>query len=349
MQRILLYNASCGFCTSVAAGVEDEAGGWLTVRDMDDPQMRELTKRAAAGFRGEEPLLLLVRDDRVTALRGMSMRLHLLKGLGSKRSWNIWKRIASSADSAAGDSRGLTRRGVLGRAAAVSASVAVLAGVRTAPAAAASTTDSEDWLARLTLGEARELTGEELQQTWRSAQGSANLRGLMGSELPDGPLSTQEAPGVAQSAELNGVTHQIAGGGELTALLRQRGDEFAVFYEARQGQDTRHRSMILQLDEAHDRLHIVGRAEQDEVLAPTSNVTLRSSCSKASDCPGACFTCQCSGISLTCMAQCCGSCLAACAGGPQACVACATLYCSPCMFLSKCCNGKACSYRPACN
>ncbi|WP_157036477.1 hypothetical protein [Streptomonospora alba] len=48
------------FCTNVARGVEEEAQGWLSVRDLHNAEMGALLERAPGRSRGEEPVLLLV-------------------------------------------------------------------------------------------------------------------------------------------------------------------------------------------------------------------------------------------------------------------------------------------------
>ncbi|KIH96436.1 hypothetical protein LP52_24995 [Streptomonospora alba] len=283
----------------------------------------------------------------------MAMRLRLLAGLGPRRAWNVLARITTAASgSAPAAASRMSRRGALGRTAAVAAAAGVFSGLRLAPAAAETSASaaSDDWLARLVLKNSRDLADGELQQAWSSARGSANLRNLLEAELPDQPAglgAARSSTGRGSGEDLKGVVHQIEGGGELTALLWQKDNLSVLFYEARQGQETTRRSMVLDLDEPQERLNILGRSEQEELLVPSGDVQTRMACSPGG-CSGACYSCQCSGYDLGCLATCCGSCVAACAGGPQACVACATLYCAPCLGLIGCCSGSACQYRPSC-
>lgn len=350
MQRILLYNAGCSFCTNVARGVEEEAGGWLSARDLYEPEMRALLERAPGRPPGEEPVLLLVEQGRVTVLRGLAMRLRLLAGLGPRRAWGVLARIASAAgEQAPARSTGVSRRGVLGRTAAVVAAAGVFSGMRMAPAAAApSAPDPDDWLARLDLTDPREIPQEQIKGAWQRARNSSNVRKLLEAELPDSPAELEDLRADTEAEELGGVVHQIADGGELTALVWRRGDVYCFSYEARRPGGVLRRAQILRLDQERESAHVLATADTDALTLPSGEVSTLASCTSDSDCSGACYACRCTSLNVSCAANCCGPCAFAC-GAVWSCLSCLGVWCPACQLLNSCCQGKDCRWRESCS
>lgn len=94
VERYLLFDASCLSCAKTAREVERGADGWLTVRGLQEPSMRELLERAR--IQGFEPTLIIVAGDDVRGYTGPKLAARLLAGVGPLRGAAIVRAIGSA-------------------------------------------------------------------------------------------------------------------------------------------------------------------------------------------------------------------------------------------------------------
>ncbi len=95
MQRYLLFDGGCAFCTKLAQNIEREADGWVRARSLHDADMQALLSRARPGWTWE-PTLLEVEGERVRAYAGFALRVRLVLGLGIKRALRIANQVQQS-------------------------------------------------------------------------------------------------------------------------------------------------------------------------------------------------------------------------------------------------------------
>ncbi|GAA3754168.1 hypothetical protein [Salinactinospora qingdaonensis] len=356
MHRILIYNAGCGLCATIADNLAHQARGWLVVAHRNAPHTRALLERLPRPARREEPLLLLVDASRVRAVRGLALRLRLLIGLGPRRAWTIARHITTAAagqrDRACPPAR-LSRRGLLGQATAALTAAAIVTGIGARAARAQPNAPAtDDWLAQLDLTGARAIPPGELAHAWQHARATATTQKLLDAELPH-PVPELEALRRPTSAvdghatELGGVIHQIADGGHLTALAWRRGPLHCLSYEARRPHGVRRRATLLRLDPTTGRAHLLASADTDTLTVATGAATRGADCTHSGHCPGACSTCGCSRLDLACAANCCAPCAFAC-GAVWSCLSCIALWCPLCQSLNNCCTARACQWRESC-
>ncbi|HLT10106.1 MAG TPA: twin-arginine translocation signal domain-containing protein [Micromonosporaceae bacterium] len=179
MQRYLLCDSSCPVCSSLAADVEREAEGWLTVRSLHDQEIQRLLDRGRPNWRWE-PTLLTVDGDRVQVSTGAVLAARLVAGVGLRRA----SRIARLAQRAIAGTyvAGLSRRSLLKTA---GASVAALAGLAFVPKAASAAPPADPGATVLT-GPARDGLAQaaRAQAGLRSVERALAARGFA-SEPPD--------------------------------------------------------------------------------------------------------------------------------------------------------------------
>ncbi len=113
MHRYLLFDSGCAMCTGLAEQIELESGGLLEARSLRDPEMHLLLEAARAPRRWE-PTLLEVDPRGARAYTGTTMRIHLVRGLGVRRTGRILGLIVRRAiEDAKADPADPTRRSLL--------------------------------------------------------------------------------------------------------------------------------------------------------------------------------------------------------------------------------------------
>ena len=140
MRNIVLYAGSCPACSRVARLVTDASIAGLEARPFDDPQVS--ASLADAGLETpDRPALVVIGDTEALLLTGWAMRRHLAALVGWRRSGTIVRLLAAEWRARLTRSAGLSalsRRGVIGGAAAGILGWAMSSGVAhaaTSPAA----------------------------------------------------------------------------------------------------------------------------------------------------------------------------------------------------------------------
>lgn len=115
-QLILLYDSTCSMCSRVADAAT-EGSAELSVRGLQDPQMRELLSSAGCPELFE-PALLEVSDHSVAVHTRFRLRSRLARHVGLRDSFRIMHAMVDSVAPAADPSRRrfLSIAGVLGAA-----------------------------------------------------------------------------------------------------------------------------------------------------------------------------------------------------------------------------------------
>lgn len=108
MQRFLLFDGGCQICSEAVSDIEMIAKGWLTVKSLNDPEIRALLDTHVPDWKFR-PMLVEVDDHRVRVKTGFSMSSALLFGLGPVRS----QRVLSRAVRAVQEKNAPARRSVL--------------------------------------------------------------------------------------------------------------------------------------------------------------------------------------------------------------------------------------------
>lgn len=359
MERYLLFDASCAFCTQLARSMQEQSGGWIhDVRDLRHPDTRQLLESRG---RQElwEPALVEVQDDQAHVFTGMRLRVHLLRGLGPSRAWHVW-RLMTHGLSAAGErdpdrhDGALSepgRRRFLARAGGVLAGVAVASGVGSRSLAHATTRDG-DWLARLSLGGAKELSGDELAAAWSDFRSSEELRRMLSAGDLAGDAGVQRfkaalGSGVSRRPEeFLAVRHSVATGGELIAAVFRTSDTVVANYRLRTEDQSHSRILVLRPHESDGTVRKLARMEDGTLLVPSGASTAQA-CNSQSDCPGQCVNCSCNNWNTTCLANCCAPCAFAC-GTPATCIGCIVVWCPVCSSINRCCRSAQCELDPSC-
>ena len=88
MKRYLLFDSGCIKCSKVARTIEKEVNGWLVADSLHNPQMQELLDRVKPDWHWE-PTLLEINGEQVTVFTRTSLVIHLLRGLGLRKTWQI--------------------------------------------------------------------------------------------------------------------------------------------------------------------------------------------------------------------------------------------------------------------
>ncbi len=88
MERYLLFDAGCAYCSTLAQTIEQESQGWLQARSLRDPQMQAYLKQGRHQLRWE-PTLLEVSREQVRVCTGWTLRYKMLLGLGPQRMWRV--------------------------------------------------------------------------------------------------------------------------------------------------------------------------------------------------------------------------------------------------------------------
>lgn len=88
MEYILLFDAQCERCNSLANQVKAIAKNRVDVRSLYEPEMQELLDQNSDGWQWE-PKLLILNGEEVQVLSGISLSLTLLRILGVQNSFKI--------------------------------------------------------------------------------------------------------------------------------------------------------------------------------------------------------------------------------------------------------------------
>jgi hypothetical protein len=159
MQRFLLFDSGCAVCSSVAEQVEQDAGGWLQVRDLNDPEMRQLLDQHYP-TRVFRPTLVVVDGEKARMFTGPALSVRLVAGIGMRRAARIARHIVGMTARHPED--GVSRRSLLK---AASTGAVALFGLSFKPAAGAATAEGDDLL-----------FGRQLDSVGRAAQASPGFR-----------------------------------------------------------------------------------------------------------------------------------------------------------------------------
>ncbi|MCW4352591.1 hypothetical protein ONR57_04665 [Hoyosella sp. YIM 151337] len=129
--RTLFYDGGCASCAAAAKEAQEQANGWLTIRNLNEAESQAYLDAHVPGWKFE-PMLVIDEGGQITARHGAGMFRVLLRGLGAGAAFRILRMIGDKG--VGGPVGGTTRRsalkGVLGGA-------AVVAGLATFPATAA--------------------------------------------------------------------------------------------------------------------------------------------------------------------------------------------------------------------
>ncbi|WP_283136576.1 hypothetical protein [Rhizohabitans arisaemae] len=164
MKRYLLFDGGCRLCTSVARGVEEDAGHWLQARSLHDPEMAALLGEHRPSSR-TRPALVTDDGSRVRVWTGLAMSIRLAAGVGPRRAARIVRRIARMP---AAEGEGTSRRSALR---ATGAGALALLGLTFGSGTAAAVTGDGDG--------GPILMGEALSAAVEAAQGSPEVRSAL--------------------------------------------------------------------------------------------------------------------------------------------------------------------------
>jgi len=90
MQRYLLFDSGCASCAALAQRVEHESEGWLLARSLHDDEIQNMLTHRNPNWKWE-PMLVQVEDENYTIFSGMKMRTEMVRGLGLRKAWAIWR------------------------------------------------------------------------------------------------------------------------------------------------------------------------------------------------------------------------------------------------------------------
>ncbi|QWF85839.1 hypothetical protein [Amycolatopsis sp. CA-230715] len=173
MSYFLVFDAECAPCTQVAAAIRDLKIENLSVVSRTDPSVRQAFERSGRDVPGV-PALVRVEGNRVRCWTGMALRVRLARLVGVHRARTLVRLLVLEASAKArrrGSGKSLTRRRLLGGAAA-GAGLAIFArGTATAAAGgssgmrAATSAERDRALARAEVREAAAVWGVTDEQT----------------------------------------------------------------------------------------------------------------------------------------------------------------------------------------
>jgi predicted DCC family thiol-disulfide oxidoreductase YuxK len=95
MERHLLFDSQCHFCSQVAHDIIIESGGLLEARSLRDPAIKNLLIKANPNWRWE-PMLLEIEDEQVRVFTQTRMALRLARRLGLRRAWRTVRIVQKS-------------------------------------------------------------------------------------------------------------------------------------------------------------------------------------------------------------------------------------------------------------
>jgi len=111
-QRYLLFDGGCSSCTAIARQVEQESNGWLTVKSLDDAEMRRLLDKHRPGWKFQ-PTLITVDGAEVTISTGISLSARIGAALGLRRAARVASLVMKNQSSKPASGANPTRRSVL--------------------------------------------------------------------------------------------------------------------------------------------------------------------------------------------------------------------------------------------
>ena len=88
MKRYLLFDSGCCGCSKIAKSIEQEAGDKLTIRNLRDPEVREMLDRELPKWKWE-PMLVEEKNEKVRIYTGRALSRRLLLVLGPRRALHI--------------------------------------------------------------------------------------------------------------------------------------------------------------------------------------------------------------------------------------------------------------------
>ena len=362
---VLGFDARCMTCNGLAQRIEEAVGDRLEIRSLNDPMMRQWRRQALGENAPWAPTLIEVNGSVVRAWTGVRMGAHSAHKLGPAVTWRLAKilgemRKEGSAERSPyyGLSRSQFLKGVGG--AVVGMSVLSGTGSFAGPATA-----QEHWLSRLSPVSSKELSEKEAPVAWARLARGRHLRGLLSSRAPDdnaaasrirGRLLSAGKAGVAgpSTATIEGVNHEVEGGGRLLALVYQEGDALIASYRFdKPGQDTRLLSRMIE-DESEELVRVPVEAEDEVFETPQgaarqdeSKLSARGrTCRSGSNC-GPCYACRCVSASKRCLFNCCAPCTLSCAT-LWTCLACVAVWCPVCASINRYCYRTECRYISGC-
>jgi len=88
MERYLLFDSGCKFCTQVATQIENEVNGKIMSRSLRDPEILSILRTAKSEWKWE-PMLLEVKANKTRVYSGLQMRIRLTSLLGVRQAWKV--------------------------------------------------------------------------------------------------------------------------------------------------------------------------------------------------------------------------------------------------------------------
>lgn len=91
MERFLIYDSGCHSCNQLAEVVQDAASGRIVSLSIRDPRARAMLDSAYPRGWSPAPYLVFVEGERIRAWTGLNSATRLMKIVGLRNSWRIWK------------------------------------------------------------------------------------------------------------------------------------------------------------------------------------------------------------------------------------------------------------------
>ncbi|MGP4079175.1 hypothetical protein ACTWQL_04610 [Pseudalkalibacillus sp. R45] len=338
VKRYLLFDSNCSVCINLATSIEKESNGWLTIRSLHNPEMKELLNQAKPDWEFE-PTILEVHDNKPPIVyTGMQLKTYILKGLGIRKSLRI-SRTIRDAGVPWFTQKSPTPLEYQGRRSFVKKGGIFLGGVLLSPLLTsvlpqrftkntlAATTEESDsltpknWRTKVKIKESKELSNKEIQKYL-----TADVQQAFAFKEDD--LSID-------ALSVKGVFHMLEDGNTLLALVMQKGDYISVYYSLSVpiyhfGRG----SYLYKVDEEKETITLVDQIVNGE---PVKDSSIQSACG---NCTIENFSygggSECKTWNVSCLIQCCGPCTLAC-GTWAGCLPCVLLWCPVCA--STCCTG----------
>lgn len=93
MKRYLLFNSNCEMCSKIATELAKELGGWLEIRSLNDPAMRDYLNSSYPNWSWEPMILLHDNEGNSKLITGYRLKLFLVRKLGINKTFKIARLI----------------------------------------------------------------------------------------------------------------------------------------------------------------------------------------------------------------------------------------------------------------
>ncbi len=352
---ILGFDAGCMTCSDLAHSIEEAAGGRLEVRSLHDPQVEHWRKQALGENAPWAPTLIEVRGGQVKAWTGLRMGLVLSRKLGPVTTWRVMQ-VLSEVRGPKSAAERINRRQFIKGVGGATVAMSVLSGTNLFSASAEA---EEHWVSELSFASSKELSHRQAISAWNQLSREKYLQHLLNVQaVRENPSASRLSEKLGSSAEgkhtpylstgtVQGVRHELVGGGSLLALSYLLGDALIVSYQlSRKGKRYKQSSKVI-VRVSEEYAWILASAEDDNIaqapiVGAEPNVSTQSSRCRNSRCPS-CYRCECVSLSLRCAFNCCAPCGLSCSN-PWTCLGCVGVYCPVCLSVNKCCTKRGCAY-----